>query len=57
MFVMFCMYLSRGTGYSSWLRHCATIRKVTGSKPDETNAFFFFSIYLILAAALDPGVR
>jgi hypothetical protein len=29
-------------------------RKVTGSRPDEVNGFFF-SIYLILPAAIDPG--
>jgi hypothetical protein len=29
-------------------------RKVAGSKPDEVDAFF--SIYLILLAALGPGV-
>jgi hypothetical protein len=32
----------------------ATSRKVTGSRPDEVNAFFSF--YLILPAALGPGV-
>jgi hypothetical protein len=37
-----------------WLRHYATSRKVAGSRPDEVNAFF--SIYIILLAALDPGI-
>jgi hypothetical protein len=38
-----------------WLGHYATSRKVMGSRPDEMNGFF--SIYLILPAALDPGVH
>jgi hypothetical protein len=33
---------------------CATNRKVTASRPNEVNEFF--SIYLILPAALGPGV-
>jgi hypothetical protein len=37
-----------------WLRHYATSRKVAGSRPEEVNEFF--SIYLILPAALSPGV-
>jgi hypothetical protein len=37
------------------VRHCATSRKVAGSSPDEMD-FFFFSVYLILPAALWPGV-
>jgi hypothetical protein len=36
------------------LRHYVTSRKVTGSRPDEVNDFF--SIYLIVPAALGPGV-
>jgi hypothetical protein len=36
------------------LRHYATSRKVTGSRPDEMNAFF--PRYLILPGALGPGV-
>jgi hypothetical protein len=39
-----------------WLRHCSTSRKIAGSKPDEVSAFFF-SINLILPAALGPGVH
>jgi hypothetical protein len=39
-----------GTQYRSWLRHCATSRKVTGSIPDEVIGFF--SSDLILPAAL-----
>jgi hypothetical protein len=37
-----------------WLRHYATSRKVMGSTPDEV--FGFLSLYLILPAALGPGV-
>jgi hypothetical protein len=37
-----------------WLRHCATSQKVVGSRPNEVNAFF--SIYIILPAALDHGL-
>jgi hypothetical protein len=29
-----------GTQYHSWLRHCATSRKVAGSIPDEVIGFF-----------------
>jgi hypothetical protein len=36
------------------LRHYATSRKTTGSRPNEVNEMF--SIYLILPAALAPGV-
>jgi hypothetical protein len=36
------------------LRHYATSWKFAGSTPDEMNEFF--SIYLILPAALGPGV-
>jgi hypothetical protein len=36
-----------------WLRHYATSRKISGSTPEEMNDFF--SSYLILTAALDPG--
>jgi hypothetical protein len=35
------------------LRHCATSWKVASLRPYEVN--FFFSIYLILSAALGPG--
>jgi hypothetical protein len=42
---------------AQWLRHYAASRKAVGSRPDEVNEFFFsFSIYLILPAALGPGV-
>jgi hypothetical protein len=44
--------LVEGTRYRRWLRHCATSRKVAGSSLDEVD--FFFSIYLILPAALWP---
>jgi hypothetical protein len=43
-----------GHAVTQWLRHYATSRKVAGSRPDEVNAFF--SIPLILVAALGPGV-
>jgi hypothetical protein len=36
------------------LRHYVTSRKVAGSRPDEVNKFF--SLYLILPAALGSGV-
>jgi hypothetical protein len=36
------------------LKHYATSRKVAGSSPDEVTAIF--SIYVILSAALGPGV-
>jgi hypothetical protein len=35
--------------------HYATDREVAGSTPGEMNEFFF-SVYLILAVALGPGV-
>jgi hypothetical protein len=34
--------------------HYATSRKVAGSRPVEVNEFF--TIYLILSAALGPGI-
>jgi hypothetical protein len=37
-----------------WLRHYAASRKVESLRSDGENEMF--SIYLILAAALDPGV-
>jgi hypothetical protein len=33
----------RGTRLRSWLRHCATNRKVTGSIPVEVSGFFQLS--------------
>jgi hypothetical protein len=45
--------IKRGTQYRSWLRHCATRRKVVGSSPDEVG----FSIDLIILAALWPWSR
>jgi hypothetical protein len=36
------------------LKHYATSQKVVGSRPNEVN--YLFSIYLILPAALGPGV-
>jgi len=32
---------NRGTQWRSWLRHCATSRKVAGSNPDGVIGFFF----------------
>jgi hypothetical protein len=43
-----------GHAIAWWLRHSATTRKVAGSRPDEVKEFF--SIYLILPAALGPEV-
>jgi hypothetical protein len=40
---------------AQWLGHYVTSRKVAGSRPHEVNEFF--SIYLILSAALGPGVH
>jgi hypothetical protein len=37
------------------LRHYATSWKVVGSRPDEVNDLF--SIYVILPAALGPGIH
>jgi hypothetical protein len=46
---------TRKISYVEGLRHYAASRKVAGSRPDEVIEFFF-SIYLILPAALGPGV-
>jgi hypothetical protein len=43
-----------GMRYVSWLRRNTTGRKVAGSSSDEI--ITYFSIYLILLAALGPGV-
>jgi hypothetical protein len=43
----------RGHAVAYRLRHCATSRKVAGSRLDEMNEFL--SIYLIVPAALSPG--
>jgi hypothetical protein len=51
-----CFWVLRmGHAVALWLKHYAKSRKVAGSKPDEVNEFFF-SICLILPAALGPGV-
>jgi len=35
-YVRICVYVfMRGTRWRSWLRHCATSRKVVGSIPDD----------------------
>jgi hypothetical protein len=51
-----CAIRERGQTVAWWLRHntCATSRKVACSRPNEVNEFF--SIYLILQAAIGPGV-
>jgi hypothetical protein len=33
-------YIHGGTRWRSWLRHCATIRKVAGSIPDVVSGIF-----------------
>jgi hypothetical protein len=43
-----------GQALAWWLRHFVTNRKVAGSRPNEVNGFF--SMYLILPAAIRPGV-
>jgi hypothetical protein len=40
--------------WSSWLRHHATSWKVVGLRPDKVKELF--SIYLVLPAALGPGI-
>jgi hypothetical protein len=54
LIIMLDVLIDGGTRYSSWLRHYATNQKVAGSKPDVV--IELFSIYLILPAALRPGV-
>jgi hypothetical protein len=44
-----------GNAVTQWLRNYATSQKVAGSRLDEMNEFF--SIYIILAAAIGPRVR
>jgi hypothetical protein len=40
---LFAALLNRyGHAVAEWLRHYATNRKVTGSRPDEVNEFFQF---------------
>jgi hypothetical protein len=34
------IYVLRGTRWRSWLRHCATNRKVAGSIPDDVTGIF-----------------
>jgi hypothetical protein len=33
--------LTEGSRWRSWLRHCATNRKIAGSIPDSVSDFFF----------------
>jgi hypothetical protein len=49
------MHMHRSDTCTKFGNNCATSRKVAGSRPDEVNDFFF-SIYLILLAALGPEV-
>jgi hypothetical protein len=46
------LHIRGATRQHSWLRHHATSWKVAGLSPDELD--LFFSIYLILPAALCP---
>jgi hypothetical protein len=48
------MYIIKKLG-SAVVKAYAASRKVTGSRPDEVSEFF--PIYLILPAALGPGVH
>jgi hypothetical protein len=43
-----------GTRWNRWLRRYATSQKAADSSPDDF--IEFVSIYVILPAALDPGV-
>jgi hypothetical protein len=52
--VAYSYILDFATTRKSILRHFATTRKVEGSRSDELN--YFFPIYVILPAALGPGV-
>jgi hypothetical protein len=51
-------HLRKGHAVACFLKHCATNRKIVGSRPDEVNGFFFFSspIYPILPGSLRRGV-
>jgi hypothetical protein len=54
---MTMLFLGRGGGghaVTFWLRHYSTSRKVAHLRLDEVNGFL--SIYLILLAALGPGI-
>ena len=52
-YCLFIRVFDRGTRWRSWLRHCATSRKVAGSIPDGLTGIFqrqsFWPHY-------DPGV-
>jgi hypothetical protein len=47
--------LEGGTRSRSWLRHCATSRKVAGSIPDGVSGFF--SLPLFFRPQYGPGVN
>jgi hypothetical protein len=55
-FVVVVSTILTGHAVAQWLRHYVTSREFAGSRPDEVNDFFFFSIYLIPPTALGPGV-
>jgi len=39
-FTQFTLYMAARCWWRSWLRHCATSRKVAGSIPDGVTGFF-----------------
>ena len=50
----FIIYGTGGTRWRSWLRHCATSRKVAGSIPD--GVIGIFSLTLSFRPHYGPGV-
>jgi hypothetical protein len=40
LFFLICIYFDRVTRWRSWVRHCATSRKVVGSIPDGVIGIF-----------------
>jgi hypothetical protein len=46
-------FIGLGHAVAQWLRHYATSRKVTGSRPHK--AILMLSVYLTLPVALGPG--
>jgi hypothetical protein len=53
IYIMLLLLVLLGYAVAQWLRHHARNRKVAGSITDKV--IFFFLIYLILPAALNPG--